>query len=139
MLNLARVLLPVAALVMTSCIHRVPPAKPIGAKITGTVTYEQRMALAPEAVIDVTFSDATKLNTAPIQLGHQSAPSAGKQVPIPFEIVYDGRQIVSDHEYIVEAKIRLNDRVLFATERPIPVLTQGRPSNVAIVVKPSPR
>ena len=124
------------AFILAGCVHRVPPAKPIGAKITGTVTYPQSTALAPEATIEVTFSDVSRPDTGPIQLGHQTTRAAGKKPPFPFEIVYDARQIVSSHNYAVEATIKLGGRILFAGDPEIPVLTQGRPSTVEIVVKP---
>ena len=60
----------------------------------------------------------------------------GKQVPIPFAIGYDSRQIVSSHTYGVEAKIKEGERVLFASDTANLVLTQGRPSTIEIVVKP---
>jgi putative lipoprotein len=124
-------------LLAASCAHHRPPAKSIAAKITGTVTYLQRSALPPEATIEVTFSDVSKPDSAPIQLAHQVIRAQGKQVPIPFEIPYDGRQIVSSHIYGVAAQIKLGEKVLFASDGDNTVLTQGRPSNIEIVVKPA--
>ncbi|MEO8129049.1 MAG: YbaY family lipoprotein, partial [Bryobacteraceae bacterium] len=100
--------------------------------------YLQRIALPPEATIEVTFADVSIQDTAPIQLGNQVIKAAGKQVPIPFAIGYDSRQIVSSHTYGVEAKIKVGERLMFASDSPNLVLTQGRPTNVEIIVKAVP-
>ena len=128
-------LLAFSMLIAAGCAHRVPVAKPIGARITGTVIFAQKSAVPPDAIIDVTFSDVTQPDSAPIQIGHQTTKAAGKQQPFPFEIVYDARQIVQSHIYAVEAKIKQNERILFSSDQAVPVLTAGRPSNVEIVVR----
>jgi putative lipoprotein len=124
-------------LLALGCAHHRPQVKPIAAKITGTVTYMQRIALAPDATVEVTFNDVSTPDSAPIQLANQVIKAAGKQVPIPFEINYDSRQIVSSHVYGVAAKIRLGEKVLFQSQGDNLVLTQGRPTNVEIVVRPA--
>jgi uncharacterized lipoprotein YbaY len=135
---LAKTLLVLNLLLVVSCFHHRPPSKPVAAKITGTVTYLQRIALPADATIEVTFSDVSSQDTAPIQLGHQVIPATGKQIPIPFEIAYDGRQIVSSHTYAVAAKIKKGEQVMFASDTPNLVLTQGRSSNIEIIVKAVP-
>src|SRR3954471_11930053 len=122
------------------CAHHRPAAKPIAAKIIGSVTYMQRSALPPDATIEVTFSDVSQADTAPIQLANQVIKTGGKQPPFPFEIPYDSRQIVSSHTYGVASKIKVGEKVLFTSDAPSStnnlVLTQGRSSNIEIVVKP---
>ena len=135
---LARSVFVSAMLLMAACVHHRPPAKPVAAKITGAVTYLQRSALPPEATVEVTFNDVSKPDSTPIQLANQAIKTQGKQVPIPFEIPYDARQIVSSHIYGVGAKIKVGEKVLFASDPDAnPVLTQGRPSNIEIIVKPA--
>ncbi len=126
------------ALFAVACAHHRPAAKPVAAQITGTVSYVQRVALPPEANIEVTFLDVSLQDTPAIQLGNQVIQAAGKQVPIPFAIRYDSRQIVSSHTYGVEVKIRVGERVIFASDTANLVLTQGRPSSVEVIVKPVP-
>lgn len=136
--GMARFLLVLEALFAVGCAHHRPAAKPVAAQITGTVTYLQRVALAPDATIEVTFSDISLQDTPAIQLGNRVIKTAGKQAPIPFAIGYDSRQIVSSHTYGVEARIKVGERVIFASDTANLVLTQGRPSNIEIIVKPVP-
>ena len=136
--GMAGFLLVLQALFAVGCAHRRPAAKPVSAQITGTISYLQRSEVPPEATIEVTFSDVSLQDTPAIQLGHQVIKVVGKQVPIPFAIGYDSRQIVSSHIYSVEARIKVEERVLFASDTANLVLTQGRPSNIEIIVKPVP-
>ena len=136
--GMAGSLLVLQALFGVGCAHHRPAAKPVSAQITGTVSYLQSSAVPPEATIEVTFSDVSRQDTPAIQLGHQVIKVVGKQVPIPFAIGYDSRQIVSNHTYSVEARIKVGERVLFASDTANLVLTQGRPSNIEIIVKPVP-
>ena len=87
----------------------------------------------------MTFSDISLQDTPAIQLGNRVIKTAGKQVPIPFAIGYDSApDCFSSHTYGVEAKIKLGERVIFASDTANLVLTQGRPSNIEIIVKPVP-
>ena len=133
---LVRTLIVCSIMLPVSCAHHRPSAKPVAAKITGTVSYLQRVALPPNATVEVTFSDVSVQDAPPIQLGNQVIRAAGKQVPFPFEIGYDSRQIVSSHTYAVAAKIKNGEQVTFTSDPAIYVLTQGRPTNVEILVKP---
>ena len=136
--GMLRYFLVLQALLVIGCAHHRPAAKPVAAQITGTVSYEQRVALTPDATIEVTFSDVSLHDTPAIQLGHQVIKVAGRQAPIPFAIKYDSRQIVSSHTYGVEARIKVGERVILASDTATLVLTQGRPSNIEIVVKAVP-
>ncbi len=134
----ARLFLALPALIVVGCAHHRPAAKTVAAQITGTVSYAERMALPPDAYVEVTFSDVSLQDTPAIQLGNQVIQATGKQGPIPFAIGYDSRQIVSSHTYGVGARIKVGERVIFTSDTANLVLTQGRPSRVEIVVKPVP-
>ena len=134
----ARFFLVLPALFVVGCAHHRPASKPVAAQITGSVSYLQRMALPPDAAIEVIFSDVSVQDAPAIQLGNQVIPAAGKQAPFPFAIRYDSRQIVSSHTYDVQARIKVGERVIFTSDTANLVLTQGRPSSVEIIVKPVP-
>ena len=136
--GMIRFFLVLQVLFAVGCAHHRPAAKTVAARIIGTVSYQQRMALPPDAYVAVTFLDVSVQDAPAIQLGNQVIKAAGKPVPIPFEIGYDSRQIVSSHTYGVDAKIKVGERVLFASDTANLVLTQGRPSSVEIIVKPLP-
>lgn len=105
--------------------------------ITGTIAYQVRMALAPEAAIDVRLEDVSVAD-APAKVVAENIFSAlGQQVPIPFQLPYSPQDIQPSHRYAVRARITLGENLLFTTTQTYPVLTNGAPSQVALVVEPA--
>ncbi len=102
--------------------------------ITGTVTYRQRTALPRNAVLTVKLLDVSRADAAADTIAEQRIETAGKQVPISFELVYDQRRIRERNRYAVRAEIYDGDRLLFTTDTSHPVLTQGNPRNVDITL-----
>jgi putative lipoprotein len=112
-------------------------AVPATATVSGTVTYLQRVALTPDAIVLVRLEDVTPANPSAQLIGEQDIVTSGRQVPIPFEIRYDPRLIDPSHSYAVSVRIEQGgERLLFVTDKPVPVITNGNPSTVGIVVKP---
>jgi putative lipoprotein len=104
--------------------------------ITGTVTYLVRMALQPEAAIDVRLEDVS-LADAPAKLvAEYIFAAAGKQVPILFQLPYTAEDIQPNHRYQVRARISVEDKLIFATTQAYPVITNGAPTHVDLVLQP---
>jgi putative lipoprotein len=102
------------------------------AAVSGTVTYKQRVALPPEAVVQVQLQDTSRADTAARTIGQATIPTAGAQVPIPYRIEYDPSTIDPSHSYAVRATVTVGDRLLFASTKVHPVLTRGA-GNEAVV------
>ncbi len=111
---------------------------PASAKITGTVTYLQRSALPPDAVLIVRLEDVSRAGAPALVLGENTIAFAGRQVPIPFEVAYNPAAVVANHQYSVRAMIKVADHMVFASTQSYPVLTRGAPTNIAITVIPLP-
>jgi putative lipoprotein len=108
------------------------------AAVTGTVTYLQRIALTPDAIVLVRLEDVSPANASAQLIGEQDIVTSGRQVPIPFEIRYDPKAIDPSHSYAVSVRIEQGgERLLFVTDKPYPVITRGNPAKVEIVVKPA--
>lgn len=105
-------------------------------KVTGTVTYLQRIALPPNAVVKVTLEDISLADAPAKVLAEKEIPSEGKQVPIPFELTYSPSDIQRSHHYSVRATIQSGDKLLFTSTTSNPVLINGVPSEIRIVVQP---
>lgn len=106
--------------------------------VAGVVTYRQRIALPPEAVITVQIRDVS-LADAPAQvLGEQVIQAEGKQVPIPYEVKYNPGEIKENHSYSMSVRIEDNaGQLLFISDTHTPVITGGSPTkDVEIVVVP---
>ncbi|WOD38395.1 YbaY family lipoprotein [Nodosilinea sp. E11] len=106
------------------------------ASVTGTVTYLPRIAMPPNAVLDVTLVDVSRAGAPAIVLASQSTVFGERQVPIPFELVYDPAQIDSRFTYAVQARIMVEGQLRFISTRRFAVITQGNPTNLEVRVDP---
>ncbi|MGH9459880.1 MAG: YbaY family lipoprotein, partial [Vicinamibacteria bacterium] len=100
--------------------------------VRGTVSYRERVALPPDAVVEVWITDVSPLILAQSLLAETTVSSGGRQVPIPFELRYDPSRVVADHDYAVKAAIRSAGEILFATAAGTPVITKGNPTEVEL-------
>ena len=105
------------------------------AKVTGTVTYRERIALPPTAVIKVQLVDVSRADAPAIVLGEQVTHAAGKQVPFAFEIPFDPARIEASHSYAVQARIEQDGKLRFISDRHYAVITRGAPTHVDIVLR----
>jgi len=103
--------------------------------VTGTVTYRERMALPPDAAIDVRLED-TSVQDAPAKLSGESIFAAeGKQVPFPFQVSFNTANINPAHTYHLRANITVNGAKMFASTSAYPVITNGAPMQANIVLQ----
>ena len=105
------------------------------ARVTGTVTYRERIALPPTAVIKVQLVDVSRADAPAIVLGEQVTHAAGKQVPFAFEIQFDPATIEANHSYAVQARIEQDGKLRFISDRHYAVITRGAPNRVDIVLR----
>lgn len=115
----------------------VQPTQPIEvpvSTVTGTVTYLQRIALGPNAIVIVKLLDVSRADASSITLGEQIINNPG-QVPVAFEIEYDPSEIDERFTYVVRAEIRENDKLIFTTTSSYPVITSGNPVEVELVLE----
>ena len=105
------------------------------AQVTGTVTYLERIALPPSAVIKVQVVDVSRADAPAVVLGEQLIEAAGKQVPFSFAIAYDPAGIDERMSYAVQARIEAGGRLLFISDQRYAVITRGAPGHVDLVLK----
>ena len=104
--------------------------------VSGTVTYRQRSALPPGAVLTVRIVDVSRQDAAAIVIAQRQIETGGRQAPFSFDLAYDRNKISPRNQYAVQAEIRDQNRLLFINDTRYPVITQGNPKNVEIVVVP---
>jgi putative lipoprotein len=128
------ILLTLMTTVLAACAHG-PDNLP--GSVDGEVFYLQRMALPPTATLKVTLQDVT-LADAPAQiLASQNGPIKG-QVPLPFHLTYDQKQIQPGHTYSVSARIEVDGKLLMiSTERYTVDLTLDEKPPVKIRLSPA--
>ncbi|MDQ3687265.1 MAG: YbaY family lipoprotein [Acidobacteriota bacterium] len=106
------------------------------ASVTGTVTYRQRVALTPGAVVEVKLLDVSRADAPSVTIAEQIIKPAGRQVPIEFELRYDPRRIEQNRRYAVRARILEGVKLQFTSTQVYPVITGGNPNTVEVIVSP---
>src|SRR5262245_55116595 len=77
--------------------------------LAGTESYRERIALRPDASIDVRLEDVSRAAVAATVLAEQRIVADGRQVPIPFELRYPTERIEPRRTYGVRGEIRAAD------------------------------
>lgn len=105
--------------------------EPVMGKITGTLTYRERMMLTPEASVTVTLQDVSLADAPAKTIAELTLDNPG-QVPIPFELEYDPEVIDERMSYSMHAQISDSDGLMFVNDTHTPVLTRGGGNEVEI-------
>lgn len=102
--------------------------------ITGTVSYRERIALTPQALLVVQLLDVSLADAPSVTLAEYRRENVG-QVPIPFVLSYDAAKLQPGHRYAVSAQIREGAQLRFVTDTQYTVLANGPEVNpVALVL-----
>jgi uncharacterized lipoprotein YbaY len=100
-----------------------------GAAVTGSVTYLQRIALPPDAVVEVQLRDTSRADAPAETIGLQVIHTNGRQVPFPFVVRYNPAVIIENHTYTMSARITDGQgELLWINDTAIPVITNGNPA-----------
>lgn len=131
----ARVLLLTGCMAGCSGASVIPEIGGDAARVTGTLTYRERMALPAAARIVVKLVDVSRADAPAIVLGEQTIEANGRQVPFAFAIRYDAAGIEANRMYAVQARIEFEGTLQFITDQSYPVITRDRPTHVDLVLK----
>ncbi len=128
--NRSAVLSLLATVVLAACASLPPGGSGEDAILSGTVTYLPRIALPPDAVVQVRLEDVSLADAPAVTLAEQTIPTGGRQVPLPFELRYDPARVEPRHRYSLRAEIRDGGGILlWTTDTSHPVLSPGMPSD----------
>jgi putative lipoprotein len=119
------------------CIAQTSTSPGSSPMITGTVTYRVRMALPADAAIDVRLEDVSRADAPAMVVAENIFAAAGKQVPIPFQLPYSEKDIQPNHRYRVRARITVGEKLFLTTTTAYPVITNGAPTVVNMVLQPA--
>jgi putative lipoprotein len=114
------------------------PATGAGAatsKVTGSITYRERIALPPSALITVQLVDVSRADAPAVLIAEQVIPTQGRQVPFEFVLAYDASRIQPSHTYAVQVRIEDGGKLLFISDTENRVITRDAPGQIDIVVR----
>ncbi len=107
------------------------PAAAKDARVSGNISYRERIALPPGFVVKVELLDISRQD-APAETLKAIELTPAHQIPIPYEIGFDKTRINPRHSYAVRAQIFVDGRLWFTTTQMIPVITRGAPRHADI-------
>lgn len=93
--------------------------------VTGTVSYLQRIALVPNAVVQVELEDVSRADAPAFVLASQQIITGERQVPIPFSLTYDAASIDPRGRYNVRARIFIDGALRWISDTSTSVITNG--------------
>lgn len=106
-----------------------------------TASYRERIAVPPDAELEVELLDVSKMDVAATRIASQRIKMTG--VPIQMQLPYDPEVIDDRFTYTVSARLHSQGRVIFRTTQAYPVLTRGAGTSVELLLQqatgPAPR
>lgn len=132
----ARTLLLAVAAAAAACTSAAPvaPIAPGPPHVTGTITYHQKIALPPDAVLHVKLLNVFMQGGPALTVAEQIISSPG-QVPIRFDIAYDPAVIEPQNFYAVQARITVGEEVRWINDASHAVITHGNPRELEIILR----
>jgi putative lipoprotein len=92
--------------------------------LTGTVTYRERIALPPDAVLEVRLLDVSLADAPSVTIAKTTTRLNG-QVPFRYRLRYNDTKIKPRHRYAVSAQIFVDRKLWFVTATQHPVFGDG--------------
>lgn len=103
--------------------------------ITGTISYLARIALPPQAEIEVKLVDAARMDAPATVIAEQTFTADGRQVPLAFELPYDGADISPMGRHQIQVRITVDGALRFISTTVNTVIDNGV-THVDVVVSP---
>jgi uncharacterized lipoprotein YbaY len=98
------------------------------AAVTGVIDHPHSMTFPVGTVISVLLLDTTKEGSEGKKIAEQVIKDRDISIPMPFVLTYDPGKINQDHHYHIRVQIKdSSGAVRYASEKDVPVITQGNP------------
>jgi len=96
-------------------------------RLTGTVSYRERMALPRDAMLEVSLVEVARQDVPARRIARTRIVTRGRQPPIPFVLSYPADRSPNSYaEYAVQARIESRGQLLFITDTRNPLPPGGR-------------
>lgn len=109
------------------------PSDEVGV-VSGTAFYRERIAVPSGARLEVSLEDAAATADGDRLITRIVIAKAG-QPPFSFEVPYRREDLDPSRRYVLRARLLDREDLLFETPAPTPVLTQGNPQTVELLLR----
>lgn len=107
------------------------PALAAPRMLSGTVTYRERIALPPGAVVEVSLLDVS-LADAPSRTIARTRIVTRRQVPIPYRLRFNDAVVRPGRRYALRAEIRVRGQLWFTTMEHHAALVTGASGEIVV-------
>ena len=104
--------------------------------VHATVSYRQETLLPSGAHVKVALVDLSRADAPATVVSSEDRVTTGNQVPFAFALPFVLDQIPLEARLAVRATIEVDGKVVFTSTEVYPVVTQGAPKKVDLVVVP---
>jgi uncharacterized lipoprotein YbaY len=102
-------------------------AQPTGPAVTGTAMIDKLTTLPRGLSLVIKLVDTTDPASVPVVVA-QSTQTASQILPLNLALAYDPAKIDPSHQYGLQVALQAEILVLYGTDHPVPVLTNGAPN-----------
>ncbi len=106
--------------------------------VDGSITYRQRIALPPNALILFQLQDVSLADAPATVIAEDKITLGDRQVPVNFTLKFDPAQIDPKHTYSISARILVDGQLRFINDGSYQVLTHGNANRADMVLKQVP-
>ena len=107
-------------------------------KLTGEAAYRERIAVPPNAQVEILLEDVSRADAPAKIIGSQILTNAG-QPPYAFSIDYLPSELVAGHRYNLRARLTVDNKLLFITDQSYPVFIEGQENQTKLLMRRVPR
>ncbi|MDA7745715.1 META domain-containing protein [Psychromonas sp.] len=113
---------------LTACHSTTPPTSE---KVSGTVTYNERILLTQNVVLTVKLEDTAKQDVAAEVISKQSI-DVNTPPPWSFDLAYDPKAITAKGDYTLRATVSVNGELRFINISRVPAFDNKEPINIVV-------
>ncbi len=121
------------AIVIVAALFYMVSKPPQTEVLSGTVRYNERMALPPGSMLKVELRDVTN-GDAPTTVSSYEHVTAGENVPLPFSLTYDTNALSEGKQYALFADILIEGQIRFANEASYPITSDREFDGVDVLL-----
>lgn len=103
-------------------------------RVTGRVSYAERILLPPETELLVEVSDPLQRGITDGVVARQRKVIGGVN-PATFDLTVSAERFIPSHRYELEARVIVGGNVWAKTPEPVPVPAGGAPSDLDVIVR----
>lgn len=106
------------------------------ARVSGTLVSSQDITFPQGAIAYITLVDVSPRQDVEAGIIARQTIANPEQLPIAFDLEYSPEEIHPDHRYAIQVQVAIAGQTIFRNRDAYPVITQGNPSVIEVLIEP---